>query len=125
MLQQVAPPEELYDRRRTCSSPASSAARDEHARSYGLREERVDQDRRRRDEHRTERETLAAHPASRHTRAATIVLGIRPEGLNDARWPPMTASPGSRGHAELREALGSEVLMHFSVRPRSGHRRGP
>jgi multiple sugar transport system ATP-binding protein len=46
----------------------------------------------------------------------TVVLGIRPEDLEDAAL----AGGGSsgrclRGKVELREALGSEVMVHFSV----------
>ena len=44
-----------------------------------------------------------------------IVLGIRPESLEDAALVNDDAWPRMRATAELREALGSEVLMHFSV----------
>jgi hypothetical protein len=41
------------------------------------------------------------------------VLGIRPEGLQDAALIADDRRPRLRGRAELREALGSEVLLHF------------
>jgi multiple sugar transport system ATP-binding protein len=46
----------------------------------------------------------------------TLVLGIRPEGLEDAAL----AHDGPRlcGRVELREALGSEVLVHFNIAAR-------
>jgi multiple sugar transport system ATP-binding protein len=45
-----------------------------------------------------------------------VVLGIRPEGLEDAAL----ANDGPRfsGRVELREALGSEVLVHFRIAAR-------
>jgi multiple sugar transport system ATP-binding protein len=47
-----------------------------------------------------------------------IVLGIRPENLEDASLSHGEPRSRLRGHADLREALGSEVLMHFSVAAR-------
>ncbi len=64
-------------------------------------------------------QTLAAHPALRAYEGRTIVLGIRPEGLNDAALIGDDRQPRLRGQAELREALGPEVLMHFSVAARA------
>src|SRR5919197_3635225 len=63
--------------------------------------------------------TLAAHPALEAHVGRTIVLGIRPEGLNDAALTGADGQPRLRGRAELREALGPEVLMHFSVQARA------
>jgi multiple sugar transport system ATP-binding protein len=59
--------------------------------------------------------TLAAHPALEAYDSRTIVLGIRPEGLNDAALPGVDGQLRFRARAELREALGPEVLMHFSI----------
>ena len=53
---------------------------------------------------------------SRPTSGATIILGIRPEDLEDATLA--TDAPPDRrlkGKVELTEALGSEVMVHFSV----------
>jgi multiple sugar transport system ATP-binding protein len=63
--------------------------------------------------------TLAAHPALEAYEARTIVLGIRPEGLNDAGLTGADGQSRFRARAELREALGPEVLMHFSVQARA------
>jgi multiple sugar transport system ATP-binding protein len=43
-----------------------------------------------------------------------VVLGIRPEGLEDASLADAHA-PRLAGLATLREALGAEVLVHFTV----------
>ena len=46
----------------------------------------------------------------------TVVVGIRPESLEDAAL--VTGAPENRrlrGKATLREALGSDALLHFSV----------
>jgi len=43
-----------------------------------------------------------------------VLLGIRPESFEDASLAS-AEHPRLRGHVELREALGSEVLVHFST----------
>jgi multiple sugar transport system ATP-binding protein len=43
-----------------------------------------------------------------------VLLGIRPEGFEDASLAGVE-HPRLRGQVELREALGSEVLIHFST----------
>jgi multiple sugar transport system ATP-binding protein len=43
-----------------------------------------------------------------------IAVGIRPESLEDAALADRER-PRLRGRAELREALGSEMLVHFTV----------
>jgi multiple sugar transport system ATP-binding protein len=45
------------------------------------------------------------------------VVGIRPESLEDAALAD-SGRPHIRGQAELREALGSEMLIHFAVAAR-------
>jgi multiple sugar transport system ATP-binding protein len=61
-------------------------------------------------------ETLAAHPALRGLEGKPIVLGIRPEDLEDAALEPETpADRRIRGTVTLREALGSEIMVHFNV----------
>jgi multiple sugar transport system ATP-binding protein len=64
-------------------------------------------------------ETVAAHPALRDYDGRTVVVGIRPEDLEDASLarevPP---EQRLRGNVELTEALGSEIMVHFSVRAR-------
>jgi multiple sugar transport system ATP-binding protein len=45
-----------------------------------------------------------------------VLVGIRPEDLEDASLvPPDQADPRIETRCELREALGSDVLMHFVV----------
>src|SRR5207253_3398935 len=64
-------------------------------------------------------ETIAAHPALRDYDGRTIVLGIRPEDLEDAKLAPDT--PKERrleGSVELTEALGSEIMVHFAIEAR-------
>jgi multiple sugar transport system ATP-binding protein len=61
-------------------------------------------------------ETLAAHPAIRDFDGRTVVLGVRPESLNDASI--VTDAPPDRrlrGKIVLTEALGSEILAHVSI----------
>jgi multiple sugar transport system ATP-binding protein len=61
-------------------------------------------------------ETLRAHPALERYEGKTVILGIRPEDLEDASLA--TDVPGDRrltGTVELREALGSEIMVHFTV----------
>jgi multiple sugar transport system ATP-binding protein len=61
-------------------------------------------------------ETLSAHPALKHYEGKTIVLGIRPEDLEDASLvADAPAGRRLRGKVELREALGSEIMVHFTV----------
>jgi multiple sugar transport system ATP-binding protein len=61
-------------------------------------------------------ETLAARPGLAGYEGRQVVLGIRPEDLEDAALD--TAAPADRrlqGEVVLREALGSEVMVHFRV----------
>jgi multiple sugar transport system ATP-binding protein len=116
-LQQVAPPQELYDRPVNLfvggfiGSPAmnmldvtleqrnGSLVADLGSQTVGLGEE-----------------TLAEHPALPKYVGKKIILGIRPEDLEDAALAS-EATPHSRLHGEvkLREALGSEIMVHFTV----------
>jgi multiple sugar transport system ATP-binding protein len=61
-------------------------------------------------------EAIASHPALKAYEGRAIILGIRPEDLDDATLKP--DSPPDRrlrGKVELTEALGSEVMVHFSI----------
>ncbi len=61
-------------------------------------------------------ETVAAHPSLRAREGKPIVLGIRPEDLEDAALAPETpADRRLRGNVSLREALGSEIMVHFTI----------
>jgi multiple sugar transport system ATP-binding protein len=61
-------------------------------------------------------ETVASHPALKDYVGRDVVLGIRPEDLEDAALASDT--PGNqrlKGKVILTEALGSEVMAHLSV----------
>jgi multiple sugar transport system ATP-binding protein len=61
-------------------------------------------------------EKLSAHPALRAYEGRTIILGIRPEDLEDAGLLPDTPPDRRlRGNVVLREALGSEIVAHFDI----------
>jgi multiple sugar transport system ATP-binding protein len=61
-------------------------------------------------------ETLGTHPALADYAGRELILGIRPEDLEDASLAP--DSPPERrirGEVTLTEALGSEIMVHASV----------
>jgi multiple sugar transport system ATP-binding protein len=61
-------------------------------------------------------ETTSARPGLRAYEGKKVVLGIRPEDLDDAAL--VSDAPEDRlleGTVELREALGSEIMVHFTV----------
>ena len=67
-------------------------------------------------------ETLSARPGLRAYEGRNVILGIRPEDLEDASLEPDTpASRRLRGRVELTEALGSELMTHFAVDTRALH----
>jgi multiple sugar transport system ATP-binding protein len=61
-------------------------------------------------------EVLAERPALRRYEGRKVVLGIRPEDMEDASLLP-DAPPDRRvtSTVELREALGSDLVVHFPV----------
>ena len=61
-------------------------------------------------------ETLTQRPALRGYVGKPVVIGIRPEDLEDAALEP-GAHDGHvlHGRLELREALGSEIMAHFAI----------
>ena len=116
-LQQVADPQTLYDRPVNLfvggfiGSPAMNMLEATVARANGSLELDVGKQRLGLDE-----ATLATHPALRSYEGRTVILGIRPEDLEDATLEPDTpADRRLRGVVELREALGSELVVHFTV----------
>jgi multiple sugar transport system ATP-binding protein len=61
-------------------------------------------------------ETLSARPGLNGYQGKPVVLGIRPEDLEDASLAPGTSEDDVlNGTVELREALGAEIMVHFSV----------
>jgi multiple sugar transport system ATP-binding protein len=61
-------------------------------------------------------ETLSQRPGLRAYEGRQVILGIRPEDLEDAALVS-DSDPDKRirGKVLLREALGSEIMVHFSV----------
>jgi multiple sugar transport system ATP-binding protein len=116
-LQQVADPQELYDRPVNLfvggfiGSPAMNMAEATLARANGglaalLGSQRLALD----------PSLLQARPALASYEGRSIVVGIRPEHLEDAALvPDAPADRRLRGTVLLREALGSEIMAHFSV----------
>ncbi len=62
------------------------------------------------------RETLSARPDLKSYEGKTVILGIRPEDLEDAELEPdASKNQRIRGTVSLTEALGSEVMAHIKV----------
>jgi multiple sugar transport system ATP-binding protein len=117
-IQQVAPPEELYDHPVNLfvagfiGSPAMNMLEAQLEQQNGnLRVQAGDQ---------TlvlDSHTLAARPALADYESKEVVVGIRPEALEDAAL--VDGVPPERrlhGKVELREGLGSEIVVHLAVR---------
>jgi multiple sugar transport system ATP-binding protein len=116
-LQQVADPQTLYDRPVNLfvggfiGSPAMNMIEATMTRANGGFVVDVGKQRLTLDE-----ETLATHPALRAYEGKPLILGIRPEDLEDASVEPDAPRDHRlRGVVELREALGSELVVHFRV----------
>ncbi len=117
-LQQVAPPQELYDRPVNVfvggfiGSPAMNLLqgrledRDGSGLILHLGEQTLALD----------RELLDARPALQAWVGRELIAGIRPEDLHDAALERDGADDRRlRLHVQLREALGSEVIVHARV----------
>jgi multiple sugar transport system ATP-binding protein len=119
-LEQVAPPQELYDKPVNLfvggfiGSPAMNMIEATLARADGgivaeAGDQRVALD----------EETISAKPRLKAYEGRKVVLGIRPEHLDDASLATdLPADRRLRGQVVLREALGSEIVVHFKVRAR-------
>jgi multiple sugar transport system ATP-binding protein len=119
-LQQVASPQELYDRPVNLfvggfiGSPSMNVLeakleRDDGTLAAVLGNQKI----------RLTEETIQVRPALRQFEGRNVIVGIRPEDLEDAELardiPP---EQHIRGRVELREALGSEIMVHFSTAAR-------
>ncbi|HEX9967346.1 MAG TPA: sn-glycerol-3-phosphate ABC transporter ATP-binding protein UgpC [Solirubrobacterales bacterium] len=116
-LQQVASPQELYDRPVNLfvggfiGSPAMNMVEATVERSNGdlrvaIGDQRVTLD----------PELIADRPELERRDGGRVIVGIRPEDLEDAALDPEVPEDRRiRGQVELREALGSEVLAHFTI----------
>jgi multiple sugar transport system ATP-binding protein len=116
-LQQVASPQELYDRPVNLfvggfiGSPAMNmveatleSANGGLAASLGSQRFALGD------------ETVSARPGLRNFEGKQVILGIRPEDLEDAALASdVPADRRIKGEVLLREALGSEILVHFNV----------
>jgi multiple sugar transport system ATP-binding protein len=61
-------------------------------------------------------ETVQSHPALQGYNSKRVIIGIRPEDLEDATLAAdAPADRRLRGRLELREALGSEIMAHFAI----------
>jgi multiple sugar transport system ATP-binding protein len=114
-LQQVAPPQELYDRPDNLfvggfiGSPAMNMVDATLERSNGTLAAKLGSQ-----SIGLGDETLSARPALRAYEGKRVILGIRPEDLEDAELETDTpADRRLRGEVDLREALGSEIMVHF------------
>jgi multiple sugar transport system ATP-binding protein len=64
-------------------------------------------------------DVLAARPALKAYEGRPVVVGIRPEDMEDASLvSDAPASRRIRSNVILREALGADVLVHFGVKAR-------
>jgi multiple sugar transport system ATP-binding protein len=62
-------------------------------------------------------ETTAQRPGLKAYAGKPVIIGIRPEDLEDAALEPGTPSDRVlKGRLELREALGSEIMAHFAIK---------
>jgi multiple sugar transport system ATP-binding protein len=116
-IQQVAPPQELYEQPVNLfvagfiGSPAMNlveAAIEQRNGSYvtrvGSQELTLGE------------EVVKARPAIERYAGRQVILGIRPESLEDARLAPdIPEDRHIKGVLVLREPLGSEIIAHFEV----------
>jgi len=116
-LQQVADPQELYDRPDNLfvggfiGSPAMNMLDATIEQNGGITAHIGDQ------AIALGSETLDQRPALRDYVGKPVIIGIRPEDLEDAALE--TGAPANRilkGRLELREALGSEIMAHFAIK---------
>jgi multiple sugar transport system ATP-binding protein len=116
-LQQVATPQDLYDRPVNLfvggfiGSPAMNMLEATLVRSNGgLAVEAGGQ------RLSVDQELISAQPALKSYEGKKVVLGIRPEDLEDAAIAKdVPADRRLHGKVELIEALGSEIMAHFTI----------
>jgi multiple sugar transport system ATP-binding protein len=116
-LQQVAPPQELYERPVNLfvggfiGSPAMNMVEAAVERQNGSVLTHIGSQ-----TLTVPEEVLRARSALEDYVGRRIVLGIRPEGLEDAALEPdAPADRRIRGVVVLREPLGSEIVAHFEI----------
>ena len=116
-LQQVAQPQELYDHPVNLfvagfiGSPAMNMLEARLEREDGRLAVRLGQEEITIGEH-----VLEVRPALRAYEGRDVILGIRPEDLEDSEHAADRPSDVClQGKVTVREALGSEILVHFTV----------
>jgi multiple sugar transport system ATP-binding protein len=117
LLQQVAKPQELYDRPRNLfvaefiGSPAMNLVGADIARSNGVIFATFANS-----SLRVGERVLQSRPALRHFEGKRLILGVRPEDIEDAQLAG-GAPDGQRLSAvvDIREDMGSEVFVHFNI----------
>ena len=115
LLQQCAPPQQLYDRPANVfvaafiGSPAMNlyeGVLSPDGESVKLGSQQLDVPRSVRDQ----------RPALGSFRDSKVVVGVRPEDLSDAEMAPSAHDgAGLVGDVRLVEALGSELMVHFQI----------
>jgi multiple sugar transport system ATP-binding protein len=116
-LQQVAPPQELYDHPVNLfvggfiGSPAMNMLEAQLERRNGGLVAKIGSQ-----EVGLGEDIRSARPALARYEGRQVTLGIRPEDLNDAELGREGSEDTSlTGEVTLREALGSEIMVHFAV----------
>jgi multiple sugar transport system ATP-binding protein len=117
LLQQVAKPQELYDRPRNLfvaefiGSPAMNLVGVDLVRSDGRFVAKFGDDTLEVGER-----VLAGRPGLEAFEGKRLILGVRPEDLEDEAFAS-DAAPGHRlaAQVDIREDMGSEVYIHFGV----------
>jgi multiple sugar transport system ATP-binding protein len=116
-LQQVAPPQELYERPVNLfvggfiGSPAMNMVESTIERNDSSYAAKVGNQTLTLGD-----EAVKARPALEKYVGKRVVLGIRPESLEDARLEPdIPEDQHIKGVVVLREPLGSEIVAHFEV----------
>jgi multiple sugar transport system ATP-binding protein len=119
-LQQVETPQTLYDHPLNIfvggfiGSPAMNMLVAKLERSNGALEVALGDQRIRLGD-----EVLSSRPGLRSYEGSDVVLGVRPEHLEDAALAgDVPSDQRIRGQVELREALGSELMVHFRIAAR-------
>jgi multiple sugar transport system ATP-binding protein len=116
-LQQVAPPQQLYERPVNLfvggfiGSPAMNMVEATISRSNGKLALQIGEH-----ELALRDELIAYRPKLEDYVGKRLVVGVRPENLEDAALEPETPEDQRlRGVVVLREPLGSEIVAHFTV----------
>jgi multiple sugar transport system ATP-binding protein len=117
LLQQVEPPQVLYDHPVNLfvagfiGSPAMNMVEGTLVRSNGSMFAEFGEFRLR-----VADETVRARPALSKYEGKKLVIGLRPESMEDASLVPEAPEDRRIGAlVELREALGSQVAIHFTI----------